>query len=99
MSSPRRNFWLAFFPLGTLAIAASTAVSACSQATTPPADQEEQSAALDISPGVSISSATWWLTAPGGTTVIGTGPVAVGKSDNVQVTPSPIVVGTTYQLI
>jgi hypothetical protein len=96
MSSPRRNFWIAFSALGALAIAATT-TPACSQAPTP--EHETQSAALTISPGVTLSSATWWLIAASGTTKTGT--VAVGSTHQVAVPPSALGLApsTSYQLI
>jgi len=95
MSSPRRNFWIAFSSLGALGIAAATALSACSQAPTP--EHEAQSAALTVSPGVTLTTATWWLIAPDGTTTTGT--VSVGSSKTVLVVLSGLPSATTYQLI
>jgi hypothetical protein len=95
MSSPRRNFWIAFSSLGALAIVSSTALPACSPAAT--SDRESQSAALTISPGVTLTSATWWLLAPDGTTTTGT--VMVGSSKTVLVVMSGLPAATTYQLL
>jgi hypothetical protein len=95
MSSPRRNFWIAFYALGALGIAVTTALPACSQAPTP--EHETQSAALQISPGVNLTSASWWLIAPNGTTTTGT--VSVGSSKTVSVILSGLPSATTYQLI
>jgi hypothetical protein len=97
MSSPQRNFWIAFYALGALVFAATTALPACSQAPTP--EHETQSAALTISPGVTLSSATWWLIAADGTTKTGT--VAVGTTKQVAVPPSALGLApsTSYQLV
>ena len=95
MSSPRRTFLFALSALGGLAVA-STALPACS----PPsgsAEHEAQSAALTISPGVTLTSATWWLIAPSGTTTTGT--VNVGSSKTVLVLLSGLPAATTYQLV
>ena len=97
MSSPRRTFLSAFSALGALAVA-STALPACSPPSGP-AEHEAQSAALTISPGVTLSSATWWLIAANGTTTTGT--VAVGTTKQVAVPPSALGLApsTSYQLI
>ena len=99
MSSPRGKFWIAFYALGGLAMAVTTALPACSQATTP--EHEAQTAALTLSPGVTITTASYWLIAPDGT-IPKTGTVNVGGSKTM---PTALVVlsglptATTYQLI
>jgi hypothetical protein len=95
MSSPRRKFRIAFNVFGALLVAATLALPACSPAPTP--DHETQSAALTISPGVTLTSATWWLIAPDGTTTTGT--VTVGNSKTVLVVLSGLPTATTYQLV
>ncbi len=96
MSSPRRNFWIAFSALG--AIASAAALPGCSQTPTP-TEREITSGALTISPGVTLTMATWWLIAPDGTTTAGT--VSVGGTKIVSVAPSALnlALSTTYQLI
>lgn len=96
MSSPRRNFWIAYYLLGALAIVSATPLTGCSPATTA-TEHDTQSAALTISPGVTLTSATWWLIAPDGTTTTGT--VSVGTSKTVFVILTGLPASTTYQLI
>jgi hypothetical protein len=98
MSSPKRNFWIAYYALGALAIVSATALTACSPSAATP-EHETQSAALTISPGVTLTSATWWLIAPDGTTTTGT--VSVGSTKIVSVPTSALNLApsTTYQLI
>jgi hypothetical protein len=97
MSSPRRNFWIAFHALGALVIAGTAALPACSQAPTP--DSEMQKAALTIPPSATLNSANWWLIAPDGTTTSGTTPVGSTKIVSVPGSTLNLAPSTTYQLI
>jgi hypothetical protein len=92
MSSPRQNFWRAFCALGALV------AGACSQAT-PPTERETQTGALTLPSGATLTSATWWLIAPDGTTTTGT--VAVGSTKIVSVPASSLNLApsTTYQIV
>jgi hypothetical protein len=81
MSSPRRKFWIAFYSLGALAVGSSLALPACSPAST--RENETQSAALTISPGVTLTMGT----------------VTVGSSKTVLVIFQGLPAATTYQLI
>jgi hypothetical protein len=88
MSSAQRTFWTACFSLGALAIA----TASCSESRT-----ERASAAFQISSGVTLSAATYWVIAPDGT--VTTGAVSVGSSLIVPVIVSGLPTATGYQLI
>ncbi|HLK93766.1 MAG TPA: hypothetical protein VKZ18_27995 [Polyangia bacterium] len=90
-TSPRR-FRTALASLGALAIGTTIALTACTQATT-----EREIGSLTISSGVTLTSATYWVIAPDGTTTTGT--VTVGASPTVLVSPRGLTAGTGYQLI
>ncbi len=86
MSSSRRNIWIAILSAGSLAL------GSCSGTST-----ERATSALQVSPGITVSSATYWIIAPNGTVTTGT--VAVGNSATVPVIVSNLPAGIGYQLI
>ncbi len=91
-TSPRR-FRTALASLGALAIGTTIALTACTQAAT-----EREIGSLTISSGVTLTSATYWVIAPDGTTTTGT--VTVGSSPTVLVSPRGLTgSGSGYQLI
>ena len=91
MSSCKPKFWIVS-SLGTLAALSTIALSACS-----PPGTERRSGALTVDSGVTLSSATFWTIAPGGTMTTGT--VTVGSSSTVLVPIRGLSTGSGYQLI
>ncbi|HTB56601.1 MAG TPA: hypothetical protein VLC06_01945 [Polyangia bacterium] len=77
-----------YFALGALALA----MMSCADPRT-----EGASIAFQVSPGVTLSTATYWVIAPTG--AVTTGTVSVGSSANVLVILSGLPTATGYQLI
>jgi hypothetical protein len=96
MSSPQRNFWIAFSTLGALTIGVTAALPACSQAPIPP-QPETQTAALQTTGGATLNSITWYLIAPDGT--VRSQVITPVPNDNITVSLTNLAVGTSYQLI
>jgi hypothetical protein len=92
MRTSVRQSRTALVSLGALAIGTAIALTACTQATT-----EREIGSLTVSSGVTLTSATYWVIAPDGTTTTGT--VAVGSSPTVLVQPRGLATGSGYQLI
>ena len=88
MSASRQSSRIVFFWLAALAVA----MVSCADPRT-----ESATIALTISPGVTISTATYWVIAPD--SKVTTGTVAVGSSTTVRVILSGLPTGTGYQLI
>jgi PKD domain len=91
MSRSKRNFWSTYFAWAALTIASATLVG-CAQPTT-----EQTTRPLTVSPGVTLTNATYWTIAPNGTTTTGT--LTVGNSANVFVIIQGLPAGSGYQLI
>jgi hypothetical protein len=90
MSPSRRNSGIVFFSVAALLL--TLELGSCSEAT-----RESATIALQVSPGVTLSSAGYWVIAPDGTVTKGT--VAVGASSTVLVPISGLPTGSGYQLI
>ena len=88
MSASQQNSRIVFFSLCPLGVA----IMSCAEPKT-----EGASIAFQISPGVTISTASYWVIAPDGKVTTGT--VAVGSSANVRVIISGLPAATGYQLI
>lgn len=88
MSGSRPNSRIVYFSLAVLAIA----TMSCAEPRT-----EGASIAFQISPGVTISTASYWVIAPDGKATSGT--VAVGSSATVRVIISGLPTATGYQLL
>lgn len=88
MSASQQNSRIVRFSLGALAVA----MLSCAEPHT-----DGASIALQVSPGVTLSAATYWVIAPNGSVTTGT--VAVGTSATVRVIISGLPMATGYQLI
>ena len=88
MSACRRNSRIVFFSLWALGIA----MMSCAESKT-----DGASIALQVSPGVTLSAANYWVIAPDGKVTAGT--VAVGSSATVRVIISGLPTATGYQFI
>jgi PKD domain len=88
MSATQQNSRIVLFSLGALAMA----MMSCAEPKT-----DGASIAFQISPGVTISTANYWVIAPDGKVTNGT--VAVGASATVRVIISGLPTATGYQLI
>jgi hypothetical protein len=88
MSASRQNSRIVFFSLCALGVA----MMSCAEPKT-----DGASIALQVSPGVTLSVANYWVIAPDGKVTAGT--VAVGNSANVHVIISGLPTATGYQLI
>ena len=88
MSASRQNSRIVFFSLCALGVA----MMSCAEPKT-----DGASIALQVSPGVTLSAANYWVIAPDGKVTTGT--VAVGSSATVRVIISGLPTATGYQLI
>lgn len=88
MSACRRNSRIVFFSLCVLGLA----MMSCAEPRT-----DGATIALQVSPGVTLSAASYWVIAPDGKVTTGT--VAVGNSATVRVILSGLPTATGYQLI
>jgi hypothetical protein len=88
MSASQQNSRIVLFSLGALAVA----MMSCAEART-----DGASIALQVSPGVTLSTASYWVIAPDGKVTTGT--VAVGTSATVRVIISGLPTATGYQLL
>ena len=88
MSASRQNSRIVLFSLGALAVA----MMSCAEPKT-----DGASIAFQVSPGVTLSTANYWVIAPDGKVTTGT--VAVGSSATVRVIISGLPTATGYQLI
>jgi hypothetical protein len=88
MSSFQQKSRIVYFALAALAVA----TMSCADPRT-----DGASIAFQVSPGVTLSAATYWVIAPDGT--VTTGNVAVGNSATVPVILSGLPTATGYQLI
>jgi hypothetical protein len=88
MSASRQNSRIVFFSLCALGVA----MMSCAEPKT-----DAASIALQVSPGVTLSIANYWVIAPDGKVTTGT--VAVGNSATVRVIISGLPTATGYQLI
>jgi PKD domain len=88
MSASRQNSRIVFFSLCALG----AAMMSCAE---PKSDGA--SIALQVSPGVTLSTANYWVIAPNGNVTTGT--VAVGNSATVRVIISGLPTATGYQLL
>ena len=88
MSASQQNSRIVLFSLGALAVA----MMSCAEPKT-----DGASIALQVSPGVTLSTAKDWIIAPDGKVTTGT--VAVGNSATLHVIISGLPTATGYQLI
>lgn len=88
MSASRQNSRIVFFALCALGVA----MMSCAEPKT-----DGASIALQVSPGVTLSAANYWVIAPDGKVTTGT--VAVGSSATVRVIISGLPTATGYQLL
>ena len=88
MSASKQDSRIVFFSLCALGVA----MMSCAEPRT-----DGASIALQVSPGVTLSTANYWVIAPNGTVTTGT--VAVGTSATVRVIISGLPTATGYQLI
>jgi hypothetical protein len=88
MSASRQNSRIVFFSLCALGVA----MMSCAEPRT-----DGASIALQVSPGVTLSTANYWVIAPDGKVTTGT--VAVGNSATVRVIISGLPTATGYQLL
>jgi hypothetical protein len=88
MSPSQQNSRIVYFALGALAVA----TMSCAEPRT-----DGASIAFQVSPGVTLSAATYWVIAPDGK--VTTGNVAVGNGAAVPVIVSGLPPATDYQLI
>ncbi len=88
MSASRQNSRIVFFSLCALGVA----MMSCAEPRT-----DGASIALQVSPGVTLTTANYWVIAPDGKVTTGT--VAVGSSATVRVIISGLPTATGYQLI
>jgi hypothetical protein len=88
MSASQQNSRIVFFSLCALGVA----MMSCAEPRT-----DSASIALSVSPGVTLSTAGYWVIAPNGNVTTGT--VAVGNSATVRVILPVLPTATGYQLI